>query len=203
MAIQEAAQRPDFPEIKQRLLQFASENFQCSADEALRLRHTKERALLDQILPPKVHTTGSLTAAMWGAIKSFAVNPLGPISKLMRHDATAYTHEHQHCCLLSVFLLLQIEHVLFPTQIDRHACNQHRYHCSASTPEVVHCKTAGLHIALTKPLCLPSTLCVVCFLICVLCFPHSTRCDATRCGATLSLCGNGAGVSSTKGGPSS
>ena len=54
MHVQDAAQRPDFPTIKQRLLQFASENFQCSADEALRLKHTKERALLDQILPPKV-----------------------------------------------------------------------------------------------------------------------------------------------------
>lgn len=51
---QDVSQRPDFPEIKQRLLQFASENFQCPADEALRLKHTKERALLDQILPPQV-----------------------------------------------------------------------------------------------------------------------------------------------------
>ena len=51
---QDAAQRPDFPSIKQRLVDFAAENFQCSADEALRAKHLKERALLDQILPPKV-----------------------------------------------------------------------------------------------------------------------------------------------------
>ena len=51
---QDAAQRPDFPTIKQRLSEFAAENFQCSADEALRAKHLKERALLDQILPPKV-----------------------------------------------------------------------------------------------------------------------------------------------------
>lgn len=53
-AMQDAAQRPDFPTIKQRLVDFAAENFQCSADEALRAKHLKERALLDQILPPKV-----------------------------------------------------------------------------------------------------------------------------------------------------
>ena len=51
---QDAAQRPGFPAIKQRLVDFAAENFQCSADEALRAKHLKERALLDQILPPKV-----------------------------------------------------------------------------------------------------------------------------------------------------
>lgn len=53
-SVQDAAQRPDFPTIKQRLVDFAAENFQCSADEALRAKHLKERALLDQILPPKV-----------------------------------------------------------------------------------------------------------------------------------------------------
>lgn len=53
-SVQDAAQRPDFPAIKQRLVDFAAENFQCSADEALRAKHLKERALLDQILPPKV-----------------------------------------------------------------------------------------------------------------------------------------------------
>lgn len=52
--MQDAAKRPDFPQIKQRLVDFAAENFQCSADEALRAKHLKERALLDQILPPKV-----------------------------------------------------------------------------------------------------------------------------------------------------
>ena len=54
LPLQDAAQRPDFPTIKQRLIEFASENFQCSADEAMRTKHLKERALLDQILPPKV-----------------------------------------------------------------------------------------------------------------------------------------------------
>lgn len=52
--MQDAARRPDFPTIKQRLVDFAAESFQCSADEALRAKHLKERALLDQILPPKV-----------------------------------------------------------------------------------------------------------------------------------------------------
>lgn len=54
--LQDAAQRPDFPTIQQRLARFASETFQCSADDALRAKHLKERALLDQILPPKVHS---------------------------------------------------------------------------------------------------------------------------------------------------
>ena len=54
--LQDAAQRPDFPTIQQRLARFASDVFQCSADDALRAKHLKERALLDQILPPKVHS---------------------------------------------------------------------------------------------------------------------------------------------------
>ena len=54
--LQVAAQRPDFPTIQQRLARFASETFQCSADDALRAKHLKERALLDQILPPKVYS---------------------------------------------------------------------------------------------------------------------------------------------------
>jgi len=53
--LQDAGHRPDFPTIQQRLARFASETFQCSADDALRAKHLKERALLDQILPPKVH----------------------------------------------------------------------------------------------------------------------------------------------------
>ena len=52
--LQDAAQRPGFPTIKQRLTEFAAETFQCSAEEAVRAKHLKERALLDQILPPKV-----------------------------------------------------------------------------------------------------------------------------------------------------
>lgn len=54
LAWQDAAKRPDLTTIKARLVKFAAENFQCSADEALRSKHLKERALLDQILPPKV-----------------------------------------------------------------------------------------------------------------------------------------------------
>lgn len=47
--------RPSINDVKDELLRFAHTHFQSRTPaEALALKHAKERALLDQILPPKV-----------------------------------------------------------------------------------------------------------------------------------------------------
>lgn len=57
--VQDPKQRPSINDVKDELLRFAHTHFQSRTPaEALALKHAKERALLDQILPPKV---GDLT----------------------------------------------------------------------------------------------------------------------------------------------
>ena len=57
---QDPDKRPLITEVKDALLEFARLHFNSqSPAEAMALKHVKERALLDQILPPKV-STGSI-----------------------------------------------------------------------------------------------------------------------------------------------
>lgn len=54
-------QRPSINEVKDELLRFAHTHFQSRTPaEALALKHAKEKALLDQILPPKVSSLSTL-----------------------------------------------------------------------------------------------------------------------------------------------
>lgn len=53
--MQEPDKRPPITEVKDALLEYARLHFNSqSPAEAMALKHMKERALLDQILPPKV-----------------------------------------------------------------------------------------------------------------------------------------------------
>ena len=55
--VQDPEKRPQVTEVKDVLLEFARLHFNNqSPAEAMALKHAKERALLDQILPPKVRT---------------------------------------------------------------------------------------------------------------------------------------------------
>ena len=60
-ALQDPEQQPSINEVKDELLKFAHTHFQSRTPaEALALKHAKEKALLDQILPPKVSSTSTL-----------------------------------------------------------------------------------------------------------------------------------------------
>ncbi len=67
LVVQDPEKRPLITEVKDTLLEYARLHFKSrSPAEAMAMKHMKERALLDQILPPKVRPTcvlGTLSAS--------------------------------------------------------------------------------------------------------------------------------------------